>query len=321
MCSEKIVYLDCHTVNPGDLSWGSLGEFAGLVCYERTHPEEIVARVGDARIVIVNKVRLTDEIFAQLPQLELVCVSATGYDVVDVVAARQRGITVCNCAGYSTECVAQMVVAHLLNVTNAVAKYSNEVCEEKKWSNSDDFCYWDEPIRELHHMHAAIVGFGNIGQAVADRLRPFGVHLSAVTSKPQCALPADVQKISVEEAFATCDVVSLNCPLTPENNGFVNATLLNGCKQNLILINTARGGLINEEAVANALHEGRLGAYCCDVLAHEPALVDNPLLGAPRVSITPHIAWAAPGARSRIIEILAQNIRNYLGGTPSNVVG
>lgn len=318
---EKIVYLDCHIVNPGDLSWGSLADFPGLVCYDRTRPEEVVDRVGDARVVIVNKVRLTDEVFAQLPCLRLVCVSSTGYDVVDVEAARRRGIVVCNCAGYSTESVAQMVMAHLLAVTNAVESYSRQVCKENAWCNSKDFCYWTEPIRELHGMRVAVVGYGNIGQAVCNRLRPFGVEMYAVTSKNAAELPTDVRKISVDEAFASCDVVSLNCPLTAQNAGFVNRKLLSGSKPGLILINMARGGLIVEQDVADALHEGRLGAYCCDVLAHEPALSNNPLLQSPRVYITPHIAWASPGARRRIIEILAQNIRNFLNGCPSNVVG
>lgn len=320
MFEEKIVYLDCHTVNPGDLSWGALGQFRNLVCYERTAPEQVVERIGDSRIVITNKTRLSEKEFSQLPALELVCVSATGYDVVDVEAARRHGVTVCNCAGYSTECVAQMVVAHLLNVTNQVAHYSHEVCNEGAWTSSPDFCYWKGVIMELHRMSVAIVGFGNIGRAVADRLRPFGTKIYAVTTKPEGQLPQDVTKVELEEAFKICDAVSLNCPLSPGNREFVNARLLAVSKPGLILINTARGALVNEADVAQALHEGRLGAYCTDVLANEPALPDNPLLSAPRVSVTPHIAWAAPGARSRIIEILAENIKNYLAGTPSNVV-
>ena len=233
--------------------------------------------------------------------------------------ARSRNIPVCNCAGYSTRAVAQMVMAHILEVTNSVGSYSPR-CHEGGWSRSADFCMNEYPQIELVGRKAAIVGFGNIGRAVSDVMRPFGLQLHAVTSKPQEALPADVQRISLEEAFATCDAVSLNCPLDDRNRGFVNDELLHRCNPNLILINTARGGLINEAAVAHALTDNRLRAYCCDVLSHEPALADNPLLTAPRVYITPHIAWAAPGARRRIIEILTQNIRGYLAGTPCGVV-
>lgn len=320
MYQEKIVYLDCHTVNPGDLPWGGLEKFTRLECYERTPVEQVVERVGDARIIITNKTRLTADLLQQMPQLKLICVSATGFDVVDVEAATLRGITVCNCAGYSTECVAQMVIAHLLNITNKVAHYTQTICHENAWSKSPDFCYWNGAILELHRMKAAIVGWGNIGKAVADRLRSFGVALHAVTSKAENELPADVKKVTLQEAFSTCDVVSLNCPLNTQNTGSINQTLLKNCKTGLILINTARGGLINEQDVAEALHRGTLGAYACDVLAHEPALPDNPLLKAPNVSITPHIAWAAPGARSKIIEILAQNIEAFLKGEPINVV-
>ena len=317
---EKIVYLDCYTVNPGDLDWDELANIGQLVCHERTETADVVSRIGDARIVITNKVHLGEETFTACPHLKLICVAATGYDVVDVKAARSHGITVCNCAGYSTKAVGQAVVAHLLEVCNQVGSYTRSICHEGEWTGSQDFCYWKHPIIELDGLKVAIVGFGNIGQAVADRLRPFGVRLHAVTSKPQEALPTDVQRISLEEAFATCDAVSLNCPLDDRNRGFVNDELLHRCNPNLILINTARGGLINEAAVAHALTDNRLRAYCCDVLSHEPALADNPLLTAPRVYITPHIAWAAPGARRRIIEILTQNIRGYLAGTPCGVV-
>ena len=317
---DKIVFLDSFTLNPGDIDWAELKRCPGLVCYDRTRPEEVLERIGDARIVITNKTRLNEAHFSQLPHLELICVAATGFDVVDIVAARKHGITVCNCAGYSTNAVAQMVVAHLLEVTNHVGHYTREVCEEKAWTSSADFCYWNAPLMELEGLKVAILGFGNIGKAVADRLRPFGVQLFTVSSKSAQQLPADVRKLSVEEAFATCDVVSLNCPLNPSNAQFVNEALLAKSKPGLILINTARGGLIDEAAVAHALVQGRLKAYCCDVLASEPAKADNPLLQAPNVFMTPHIAWASPAARRRIITILANNIAAYLSGSPIGVV-
>lgn len=316
----KIVYLDCHTVNPGDLDWGELTELGELQCYDRTAPDEIIPRIGDAEVVITNKVPLTEATFTACPRLRLVCVSATGYDVVDIQAARAHGIPVCNCAGYSTQAVAQTVVAHLLEVCNQVGHYSRTICEEGEWTGSRDFCYWNRPIIELSGLRVAIVGLGNIGQAVADRLRPFGVRLCAVTSKSADQLPADIRKVTLDEAFTQCDVVSLNCPLTPENRAMVDARRLASVNPGLILINTARGGLIDEQAVADALTAGRLRAYCCDVLSHEPALADNPLLTAPRVYITPHIAWAAPGARRRIIDILIRNIKAYLDGHPTGVV-
>lgn len=315
-----IVFLDSYTLNPGDLDWAELKQCPGMVCYDRTSPEDVVRRIGDARIVITNKTRLTEEIFAQLPDLHLVCVAATGYDVVDIAAAKRRGITVCNCAGYSTNAVAQMVLAHLLEVTNHVGHYTDEVCGERLWSKCPDFCFWDAPLMELEGLKAAIVGYGNIGSAVANRLRPFGVDLYTVSSKTPDQLPSDVKKLTIEEAFATCDIISLNCPLNAQNAGFVNASLLAHAREGIILINTGRGGLINEADVADALKVGKLKAYCCDVLAKEPALSDNPLLAAPNVYMTPHIAWASPNARRRIIRILSENIKAYLSGSPIGVV-
>ena len=317
---EKIVFLDSYTLNPGDIDWAELKGCPGMVCYDRTRPEEVLERIGDARIVITNKTRLNEAHFSKLPNLELICVAATGYDVVDIAAARQHGITVCNCAGYSTHAVAQMVVAHLLEVTNHVGHYTREVCQEKRWAASTDFCYWNAPLMELEGLKVAVVGYGHIGQAVVERLRPFGVRLFTVSSKSAEELPADVQKITVEEAFSTCDVVSLNCPLHPGNAQFVNADLLSKANHDLILINTARGGLIDEAAVSAALSKGMLKAYCCDVLASEPAKADNPLLQAPHVYMTPHIAWASPAARRRIISLLATNIAAYLNGAPVSVV-
>ena len=316
----KIVYLDCRTVNPGDLSWDGLDQLGEWECYERTAPEDVVSRIGDTEVVITNKVRMDESIFSQCPNLKLICVSATGYDVIDVVAAKKYGILVCNCAGYSTNAVAQMVVAHLLEVTNQVGHYSRRITEEGEWVASRDFCYWNKPIIELQELKVAIIGWGNIGGAVAERLLPFGVKLYVVTSRPQEDLLPSVEKITVEQAFQECDVVSLNCPLTPKNAGFVNAELLQQSNPNLIIINTARGGLINEEDVARALHEGKLMAYCTDVLTKEPARADNPLLKAPRVFITPHIAWAPREARQRLMGMAIENVAAFLAGTPTNQV-
>lgn len=315
----NIVYLDCKTVNRGDLSWEPLERLGNFKAYDRTEREHVVERAAEADIVIVNKTRLDRDLLAQLPRLRLVCVAATGYDVVDVRAAAELGIPVCNCGAYGTNAVAQMVVALLLEVTNCVGHYA-EANRHGFWANSPDFSCMDTPLTELDGKRLAVVGFGNIGRAVTDLLRPFGMSLHAVTSKPQSALPPDVAKIELEEAFSACDVVSLNCPLTPENEGFVNEQLLKLAKPGLILINTARGKLVNDEAVADALRENRLGAYCADVLSQEPPQKDHVLLSTPRTFITPHIAWATVTTRQRLLNILRDNIDRYLNGHPQNVV-
>ncbi len=315
----RIVFLDGQTINTGDLSWEIFEQMGDFTVYDRTESAHVVERAASADIILLNKTPLQREHFAKLPGLRMVCVAATGYDVVDIAAARAHGIPVCNCAGYGTRAVAQMVVAHLLEVTNRVGHYA-EANRRGFWCKSRDFCCWDEPLMELENRRAAIVGFGNIGQAVAGMLRPFGVKLCAVTSKRPADLPVDVQKITLEEAFSACDIVSLNCPLTPDNTAFVNDGLLKNANPRLILINTARGKLVDEEAIACALRENRLGAYCADVLSQEPPSTDNPLLTAPRCYITPHIAWATADARQRILDIIAGNIRAFMAGKPVNVV-
>ncbi len=316
---NHIVFLDGATLNPGDLSWKEFQSLGTFTAYDRTAPEDVLSRAADADILIVNKTRLTAEHFSRLPHLKLVCVAATGYDLVDAVAARRHNIPVCNAANYGSRSVAQMAMALLLEATNRVGNYAR-LNREGFWSNSKDFCCWNEPLTELDGMKAAIVGFGNIGRTLADMLRPFGVRLHAVTSKPAALLPRDITPIRLEEAFAQCNIVSLNCPATKENERFVNATLLAQARRGLILINTARGKLIDEQAVADALESGRLGAYCCDVLSQEPPPADHVLLRAPNCYITPHIAWATQSARRRIINILVGNILAFLDGTPQNVV-
>ncbi len=316
---NHIVFLDGATLNPGDLSWKEFQELGAFTVYDRTNPEEVLSRAEKADILIVNKTRLTAEHFSKLPHLKLVCVAATGYDLIDVTAARRHGIPVCNAANYGSRSVAQMAVAMLLEVTNRVGSYAR-LNREGFWSNSKDFCCWNEPLTELAEMNIAIVGFGNIGRTLADMLRPFGARLHAVTSKQASELPEDITRINLEEAFSLCDVVSLNCPLTEENERIVNANLLSRSRRGLILINTARGKLIDEQAVADALASGQLGAYCCDVLSQEPPSSDHVLLKAPNCYITPHIAWATQAARRRIIATLVGNINAFLRGTPQNVV-
>lgn len=315
----KIVFLDGYTINPGDLSWGLLEQCGELTVYDRTEPHEVLQRATGADILIVNKTALGEEHFAALPSLRLVCEAATGYDNIDTAAARRHGIAVCNCAGYSSRSVAQMVASLILEVADSVGEYAR-LNAMGKWQQSKDFCYTLRPRIELAGKRMAIVGFGNIGHAVADVMRPFGVKLFAVSGKKRAELPEDVGKIALEEAFSTCDIVSLNCPLTPQNREMVNARLLAQCSPNLILVNTARGALVNEQDVARALHENRLKAYCTDVMAQEPPAKGCPLLSAPRAFITPHIAWDTPDARMRIMSILAENIRVFKEGKPKGMV-
>lgn len=319
MEAPHIVFLDSFTINPGDLPLDALQQFGRLTCYERTAPEEVIDRSREADVLIVNKITLGESEFARLPRLRLVCEAATGYDKIDIEAAHRHGVCVCNCAGYSSRSVAQIVLSLILEVADSVGEYTlrNRAGD---WCASAHFCYTVRPRIELVDKRMAIVGFGNIGRAVSEVMRPLGVRLCAVTGKSPEQLPEDVEKITLEEAFAKCDIVSLNCPLTPKNKEFVDATLLEKTNPRLILVNTARGGLIHEEDVAAALRNGRLGAYCTDVLSVEPALPTNPILSAPRTYITPHIGWDTPEARGRILDIICENIRLFLLGTPQNVV-
>ncbi len=315
----NISFLDGYTVITDDAGRQMLEALGNLSLYDRTQEADVVARAQGAEVVVVNKTALNESHFSLLPDLKLVCVAATGYDKVDVAAARRHGIAVCNCAGYSSRSVAQMVASFVLEVADSVGEYTREN-RNGRWCKSPDFCYMLRDRIELVDKPMAIVGFGNIGKAVADVMRPFGVKLYAVTSKQQDALPADVEKISLRDAFRKCKFVSLNCPLTADNKEFVNDELLQSANPDLVLINTARGGLVNERDVAQALHDGRMAAYCTDVLTTEPAREDCPLLSAPRTFITPHIGWDTPEARMRIIRILVDNIKNFFAGTPTNCV-
>lgn len=315
----NIVFLDSYTLNPGDLTWELLEEIGHFTIFERTVPEQVIERSKDADVLLINKVKLNATHFALLPKLKLICVAAAGYDVVDVKAARDYGITVCNASGYGNNAVAQMVVAHILNVTNRVGYYAQKN-REGFWAKSIDFCVWDNPLTELNEKSVAILGFGNIGQAVARMLQAFGMRIFAISSKPSHRLPTYVTKISLEEAVKTCDILSINCPLTNENRGLINAALLKQAQPNLLIINTARGGIINEQDLTDALYAGKIKAYCADVLAQEPPSENNPLLSAPNSFITPHIAWATVEARNRIIQILKENIESFKRGEKLRVV-
>lgn len=315
----KITVLDGYGLNPGDLSWDWLNKYGEVNIYDRTSPSELMERAADADVIFTNKVVINAETLSSLPNLKYIGVLATGYNIVDVKTAHQLGIVVTNIPAYSTDSVAQMVFALLLAITNRVEHYAVEN-HNGRWSNNPDFCYWDSPLMELAGKTFGIVGLGNIGKAVARIANAFGMKVVAFTSKKQEELPAGIQKVDLDQLFSESDVLSLHCPLTPETDHMVNAERLKLMKQTAILINTGRGPLIDEQAVANALKAGKLGAFGADVLSSEPPAADNPLLSAPNAFITPHIAWATVEARQRLMEICEGNLSAFVSGTPRNVV-
>ena len=315
----KIVILDGYTANPGDRSWKGLEALGELTVYDRTKADETVARAAEADIVLTNKVIINKEVIAQLPRLKYVGVLATGYNVVDIEAAHERGIIVTNVPAYSTESVAQMVFAHLLTVTNRTEHYAI-LNRQGRWSTNPDFCYWDTEMTELAGKTFGIVGLGNIGCRVAQIALAFGMKVKALTSKTADALPAGIEKASLEELLATSDVVSLHCPLTDNTRRMMNGETLRLMKPTAILINTGRGPLVDDQAIAEALEEGRLAAFCPDVLTEEPPKADHPLLKQPNAFITPHIAWATKEARSRLIQVATDNVSSFLSGKAINVV-
>lgn len=315
----KIVELDAYAANPGDLSWDGLKELGDFVLYERTKPEDIVSRAKDADAILINKVRITDEILAQLPKLKYIGELATGYNNIDIKAASKRGITVCNIPAYSTDSVAQMTFAHILNITNQVAHYADE-SRSGHWSKNPDFCYWDTPLPELSAKTLGIVGLGNIGMKVAKIALDFGMDVFAYTSKNSADLPAGIQKTTIEGLLGVSDILTLHCPLTDDTRELINKDTLALMRPGSIIINTGRGQLVNEQDVADALESGQLLGYGADVLTEEPPRADNPLLKQPHAYITPHIAWATKEARQRLLNICVENIKAFKAGQPINVV-
>ena len=315
----KIIVLDGYGLNPGDLTWKGFEELGELTVYDRTSPSELLERAAGAEALVTNKTLITSENMDALPDLKYIGVLATGYNVVDIDAAKARGIVVTNIPAYSTASVAQMVFAHILNITQRVGYYADEN-KQGRWTKNADFCYWDTHLVELQGKKMGIVGFGNIGQATARIAQAFGMEVCVYSSKPQFALPSGIKKMELDELFGECDVVSLHCPLTPDTKEMVNAERLSKMKPNAILINTGRGPLINEQDLADALNEGKIAAAGLDVLSVEPSVEGNPLLGARNCFITPHIAWATLEARTRLMEIAVQNLKSYLKGQIINNV-
>lgn len=315
----KIVILDGYTANPGDLSWDGLRALGDLTVYERTRPEETIARCKGADIVLTNKVVMSREVMEALPALRYIGVLATGYNVVDTEMARERGIVVTNVPAYSTESVAQMVFSHLLTVTNRTEHYAQQN-REGRWTRSQDFCYWDEPLTELAGKTMGVIGLGNIGSRVAQIAQVFGMKVKAMTSKRQENLPKGVEKVTLQELLSTSDVVSLHCPLTEKTHHLIGEETIKWMRPTTILINTGRGPLVDDEAVAKALKEGRMKAYCADVMTVEPPKADNPLIALENAYITPHIAWASTEARMRLVQVAIDNVRAFVEGKPKNVV-
>lgn len=315
----NIIILDGYALNPGDLSYDCLRQYGNLTIYERTAPEQLIERAIDADVVLTNKVAFGEREMVQLPRLRYIGVQATGYNVIDVEAARRYGITVTNIPAYSTDSVAQMVMAHLLNITQNVYSYALQN-RAGRWTANPDFCYWDSPLIELAGKQMGLVGLGRTGMAVARLAAAFGMHVAAYTSKFQSELPEGVEKLSLDALFATSDVVSLHCPLTPDTHHLVDARRLALMKPTAILVNTARGPIVDERALADALNGGTLYAAGIDVLCEEPPRGDSPLLHVRNCFVTPHIAWATIEARTRLLQICEANLRAFIEGHPQNVV-
>jgi len=316
----RIVVLDGYVLNPGDNPWDDLAALGELTVYPRTEPGRIVERAGRAEVVLTNKTPLTAETIEALDSLRLIAVLATGYNVVDVQAARRRGVAVSNVPTYGTDSVAQFVFAMLLELCHHVGSH-DALVKAGEWSRRGEFSFWDTPLIELAGLTMGIVGFGRIGRRAGELAHAFGMEVLAYD-------PADFEppgyspfaRASLEEVFGKADVVSLHCPQTEANEGFVNRDLLGRMKPSAFLINTARGGLVNEADLRQALEAGRIAAAAVDVVSAEPIAPDNPLLGAPHCLITPHIAWASLSARRRLMRTTVENVRAYLRGEPVNVV-
>ena len=317
----KIVELDGYAANPGDLSWDGFKELGELTVYDRTAPEDVLERAKGAQVILTNKVVITEELMDKLPDLRYIGVLATGYNVVDIPAARKHGIIVTNIPAYSTMSVAQMVIAHLLNITNQVALHSDAV-KQGEWQRNKDFSFSLTPLIELDGKTLGIVGLGNTGTATARIAQSLGMRILAYSSKSADALKEmGIEKAdSYEQLFREADVLSLHCPLTEETHHLVNAERLKLMKPTAILINTGRGPLVDEAALADALNEGRIMAAGVDVLQEEPPRNGSPLINARNCYITPHIAWATKAARERLLNIAVANVKAFMEGKPQNAV-
>lgn len=317
----KLVILDSYTENPGDLSWDWLKDVVDeYEIYESTPGDKVIERSLDADILVTNKVPVDRALIEKLPKLKFIAVLATGFNIIDCEAAKEHGIIVSNIPAYSTDGVAQLVFAFLLELTNQVGLHSESV-NDGEWSRSPYFCYWKTPLVELRDKVFGIVGFGKIGSAVAGIANAFGMKVKAYSPHTKTYTGfGKVDFVSLDEVIETSDVISLHCPLTKETNGLVNAAFLNRMKKTAYLINTSRGPVVNEADLRNALESGTIAGAGVDVLSSEPPKEDNPLIGAKNCFITPHIAWASLEARTRLMNIFKDNVKGFVSGKPINVV-
>lgn len=315
----KLIVLDGHATNPGDLSWDAFHALATCRVYDRTPPDKIVERACDADLVLTNKTPLTADTLARLPALRYIGVLATGTNVVDLPAARARGICVTNVPGYGTRSVAQHTLALILEATNHVGLHAVSV-RDGAWARSPDWCYWKNPLVELDGLTLGIVGYGTIGRQVAALARAFGMKILAATRSAPAPTEDNVTFLPLDRVLAESDIVSLHCPLTDATRNLINAATLACMKPSALLINTSRGPLINEADLASALHNNRIAGAALDVLSSEPPPPDNSILSAPTCLITPHQAWATLAARQRLLDTAAANLRAYLAGPPQNLV-
>lgn len=316
----KIVVLDGRGINPGDLRWDCFNEFGDVVVYPKTAThEEAAERLAGAEIAITNKTPITAQLLDACPTVKLICVLATGYNVVDCDAAGQRGIPVCNVPDYGTSAVAQYTFALLLELCHQ-AGHHNELVHQGRWSSCPTFCFWDTPQMELAGKTLGIIGFGRIGQAVGRIARAFGMNVLAYSRTEYPAGRQIGEYVSLDDLLARSDIVSVHCPLTPETQGLINATTLGRMRDGAILLNTSRGPVLDEAAVKEALESGKLRGAAVDVAAKEPIPADSPLLTAPNCIITPHMAWAPVESRQRILDCTVRSIRAYLAGSPINTV-
>ncbi len=312
----KIVILDGNALNPGDLSWKPLEQFGTVTVYPRTNDEDVVKRIGDSDIILINKINITEDIISHCPNLKYIGVQATGYNVVDLEACRRHNITVTNVPSYSTAGVAQLVFAFISEFACHVQLHSNSVMAGD-WTRAKDFCYWKTPLMETDGKTIGIFGYGNIGSRVARIAEAYGMHVQVCTRTPK---PDIKNAVTFETLLKTSDIITLHAPLTPQTKEIINEKTLSLMKKNAILINTARGALVDERSVRKALDAGTIAGYAADVVASEPMATDSPLINAPNCLITPHIAWAAVETRQRLLSIVVNNVKAFTEGHPQNVV-
>jgi glycerate dehydrogenase len=315
----NIVVLDGYTLNPGDLSWDGLRELGQCTVHDRTAGDSVLIRSRNAEILLTNKTPLAGDVITHLPALRYIGVLATGYNIVDLAAALARGVVVTNVPSYGAMSVAQVVFAHLFNLTHRVGHHAQAV-RDGRWTGSKDFSFWDFPLLEVSGMTLGVVGMGRIGSAVAQAAAAFGMHVVASDPSPGNALPGGVRAVPIDELFRISDVISLHCPLTPSTRNLVNRERIGAMKKTAFLINTSRGQVVDEDALASALDEGRIAGAGLDVLSVEPPAAANPLISAKNCFITPHFAWASTAARARLLEEVTENVRSFMRGEARNVV-